>query len=366
MPEPRLPIYTPEAEGFPLSMRLLLEDNEALREKAMEAIAESVGLPRPKVVLLEALAEVDIKSVILVIRLAVCLEPPRKCSERRGRRERFKSAVHDPSSPLGRNFGESIDKEFPMVLHMFECQRRNLVCPKEVEAAELVLGVRSQQAQPELHLRVELWWLAFACTLCACILAVLVLIHIAFFLRRRNETKKRKKKRKGLEETLPSLPHVNVRTDQLPPDETCSICLSALATEGDELLLMPCNHWVHTPCVVDWFERQEQCPLCRCPLNLNECVRQTVAAPDATSDSAVEAAEAPAGSGDSGDNAEEPSPAAEASTRCADNTEPPQPSCAADAIEPQQQSVITVQMADGDGGEITRPQDGHAFTEVSV
>lgn len=41
----------------------------------------------------------------------------------------------------------------------------------------------------------------------------------------------------------------------------CSICLTDLDTE--RVLRLPCEHFFHKDCLVNWLKRSTVCPLCR-------------------------------------------------------------------------------------------------------
>lgn len=42
----------------------------------------------------------------------------------------------------------------------------------------------------------------------------------------------------------------------------CSVCLADYV-DGDELMMLPCQHAYHKVCVSEWLQRQSQCPLCK-------------------------------------------------------------------------------------------------------
>ncbi|KAE8075726.1 hypothetical protein FH972_014419 [Carpinus fangiana] len=44
----------------------------------------------------------------------------------------------------------------------------------------------------------------------------------------------------------------------------CAICLVELPV-GFEVAKLPCSHVYHRRCIVQWFDRSNQCPLCRSP-----------------------------------------------------------------------------------------------------
>jgi hypothetical protein len=64
------------------------------------------------------------------------------------------------------------------------------------------------------------------------------------------EVKKRKKKKvvawKGIFES-----------DML--NCTCPICLD----KGNMNIKLPCGHWFHKKCILEWFKNSDNCPLCR-------------------------------------------------------------------------------------------------------
>jgi hypothetical protein len=51
---------------------------------------------------------------------------------------------------------------------------------------------------------------------------------------------------------------------QVDTMETCSICLENYSI-GDEMKILPCNHYFHTRCIDGWFHigRGINCPMCR-------------------------------------------------------------------------------------------------------
>ena len=46
--------------------------------------------------------------------------------------------------------------------------------------------------------------------------------------------------------------------------DNCPICLEELINE----LVMPCGHQFHTNCILDWFEKNKNCPICRIKLKI--------------------------------------------------------------------------------------------------
>ena len=54
----------------------------------------------------------------------------------------------------------------------------------------------------------------------------------------------------------------NQRSPRHTPEACCSVCLADYV-EGDELMMLPCQHAYHKVCVTQWLQRQSQCPLCK-------------------------------------------------------------------------------------------------------
>ena len=59
------------------------------------------------------------------------------------------------------------------------------------------------------------------------------------------------------------VPIVFIQGKPLPPDEECSICLREFQNNNN--FEMPCGHNFHDDCILDWFDKKKNCPLCRQP-----------------------------------------------------------------------------------------------------
>lgn len=62
---------------------------------------------------------------------------------------------------------------------------------------------------------------------------------------------------------IAALPKKIVDKPMLGSDGTadCSICLDV--SLGEEVTVLPCNHWFHGDCVGTWLRKQNTCPHCR-------------------------------------------------------------------------------------------------------
>ncbi|KIX07481.1 uncharacterized protein Z518_02134 [Rhinocladiella mackenziei CBS 650.93] len=49
----------------------------------------------------------------------------------------------------------------------------------------------------------------------------------------------------------------------------CSICMDNVEL-GDEVTVLPCNHWFHGDCVKEWLKESDTCPHCRKPITSPE------------------------------------------------------------------------------------------------
>jgi hypothetical protein len=48
-------------------------------------------------------------------------------------------------------------------------------------------------------------------------------------------------------------------------DDRCPICVESFddADEANQYIIPECNHKFHTACLMQWFRREQRCPLCR-------------------------------------------------------------------------------------------------------
>ena len=69
------------------------------------------------------------------------------------------------------------------------------------------------------------------------------------------------------ETAINSLATKKVEKDMLGSDGTaeCSICMDNVEL-GDNVTVLPCNHWFHGQCVTAWLTEHDTCPHCRKPI----------------------------------------------------------------------------------------------------
>ncbi|KAJ9138738.1 hypothetical protein NKR19_g7747 [Coniochaeta hoffmannii] len=72
------------------------------------------------------------------------------------------------------------------------------------------------------------------------------------------------------------LPKRKVKIEDLGSDGTaeCIICMEELDV-GQEVTVLPCNHWFHGNCLTHWLEEKTTCPMCRAPVEPREVPRGT-------------------------------------------------------------------------------------------
>lgn len=66
------------------------------------------------------------------------------------------------------------------------------------------------------------------------------------------------------EDAINSLQKRKVDREMLGSDGTaeCSICMDNVEL-GQEVTVLPCNHWFHGECVISWLKEHDTCPHCR-------------------------------------------------------------------------------------------------------
>lgn len=68
-------------------------------------------------------------------------------------------------------------------------------------------------------------------------------------------------------EAINALPKKNVTTEMMNEDGKveCSICMEELAV-GEEITVLPCDHFFHPQCIKSWLKEHNTCPHCRKPV----------------------------------------------------------------------------------------------------
>jgi hypothetical protein len=63
---------------------------------------------------------------------------------------------------------------------------------------------------------------------------------------------------------------IKINSEQRNANPRCSICWEDF-TEEERVADLPCNHIYHDPCIVTWFQTNNNCPICRrvFPCNLH-------------------------------------------------------------------------------------------------
>jgi uncharacterized membrane protein YgcG len=77
------------------------------------------------------------------------------------------------------------------------------------------------------------------------------------------------------EEAIQSLEQKKVDEEMLGAEGNaeCSICMDNVHL-GDQVTMLPCQHWFHGDCVVSWLKEHDTCPHCRKPISSPEQQQQ--------------------------------------------------------------------------------------------
>ena len=65
-------------------------------------------------------------------------------------------------------------------------------------------------------------------------------------------------------DAIAALPKKKLEEKELGPEGKgeCSVCMDDVHI-GDEVVMLPCNHWFHEPCAGAWLSEHNTCPICR-------------------------------------------------------------------------------------------------------
>lgn len=58
------------------------------------------------------------------------------------------------------------------------------------------------------------------------------------------------------------LPVIELDEDKLTKHHRCSICLEEFVSK-EKVINLTCNHFYHEPCIFEWFQKQNMCPICK-------------------------------------------------------------------------------------------------------
>eukprot|EP00445_Apocalathium_hangoei_P009498 CAMPEP_0203877176 /NCGR_PEP_ID=MMETSP0359-20131031/21817_1 /ASSEMBLY_ACC=CAM_ASM_000338 /TAXON_ID=268821 /ORGANISM="Scrippsiella Hangoei, Strain SHTV-5" /LENGTH=610 /DNA_ID=CAMNT_0050796089 /DNA_START=78 /DNA_END=1910 /DNA_ORIENTATION=- len=264
--------------GPPLALRLTIDFDEVLLYQVAfvktirEVVATIVQQP------VDAVQVLDLFRGSVILALGVV---PSSCGETQGStialvmchealadvRHLWSRAVRDPSGPLQLSLGR-VDLTFPAFLGDTECDFGRLPCSWTTD--------RPSPSEP----RTEdgPWWamslIGFLGTAIMCIVLFVVLVKGDQYRRRVQA----RRTRIGATQVAVTMPRTLMRKEDLnlQPDWTCLICLGE-ECEGTELILLPCKHFYHCSCALEWFRRRLRCPICRNPILLQDCSVYAVA-----------------------------------------------------------------------------------------
>ncbi|KAI8954096.1 hypothetical protein F4801DRAFT_46421 [Xylaria longipes] len=70
------------------------------------------------------------------------------------------------------------------------------------------------------------------------------------------------------ENAIASLPKKKLDEKMLGPElkGECTICIDEVKV-GDEVMVLPCNHWFHEECASLWLKQHNSCPVCRAAID---------------------------------------------------------------------------------------------------
>lgn len=83
-------------------------------------------------------------------------------------------------------------------------------------------------------------------------------------------------------EAIAALPRRNLDEVMLGPEGRgeCSVCMDDVFI-GEEVVVLPCNHWFHEACASAWLREHNTCPICRQGINAQEHPDASDAGPSA-------------------------------------------------------------------------------------
>lgn len=264
--------------GPPLALRLNIDFDEVLLHQVAfertirEVVATIVRQP------VDAVQVLDLFRGSVILALGVV---PSSCGETQGStiahvmchdaladvRHLWARAVRDPSGSLQLLLGR-VDLTFPAFWGDTECDFGRFPCSWTTD--------RPSPSEP----RTEdgPWWamslVGFLGTAIMCIVLFVVLVKGDQYRRRVQA----RRTRIGATQAAVTMSRTLMRAEDLnlQPDWTCLICLGE-ECEGTDLILLPCKHFYHCSCALEWFRRRLRCPICRNLILLQDCSVYAVA-----------------------------------------------------------------------------------------
>jgi len=68
------------------------------------------------------------------------------------------------------------------------------------------------------------------------------------------------------EQQVQNLPSVKINQEEFDNNVQCAICMEDFKL-GEEAKKLPCKHYFHEPCILEWLKLHGTCPVCRKNLN---------------------------------------------------------------------------------------------------
>ncbi|KAH9909120.1 hypothetical protein F4778DRAFT_214123 [Xylariomycetidae sp. FL2044] len=100
------------------------------------------------------------------------------------------------------------------------------------------------------------------------------------------------------EQAIKNLPRKKLDAEMLGPElkGECTICIDEMGV-GEDVVVLPCNHWFHEECVVLWLKEHNTCPVCRAAIEGGSTGQPNANVPPATQSAASPASASSLGQG---------------------------------------------------------------------
>lgn len=77
-------------------------------------------------------------------------------------------------------------------------------------------------------------------------------------------TSTKKRKAESVSESVPDTRTKTSKTDGEATDNTCSICLCDMGGKDlKKVARLECMHYFHKACIMKWYSKKKECPMCR-------------------------------------------------------------------------------------------------------